>query len=244
MGKLIENFKLDWLFLRTDNIFLTDKISFMMNKYYCILINKREINYLGLTFHYDNRFVPAILQMFPNDISNLDKDINLKEVNTLLDVGSNIGQFSFTMKRIYSHIETYCFEPNKEPFKLLVKNIGGSKLFNCGLGREGKKDFYYNVDCSAEGSLIPNKKNNIKTKVKIVNITKLNIPKEFDLVKIDVEGSELEVLESLNKIKFKYLYIESVNGNNLVEIIDKVRNRNPKLISFRDNLNLLLRMEK
>jgi len=88
------------------------------------------------------------------------------------------------------------------------------------------------------------KKNNIKTKVKIVNITKLNIPKEFDLVKIDVEGSELEVLESLNKIKFKYLYIESVNGNNLVEIIDKVRNRNPKLISFRDNLNLLLRMEK
>ena len=237
MSKITDNFKLDYLLLTTENINFLNKINFLISKYYCILLNKRKISYLGSDFYYDNRFAPAILEEFPKEISNLDKDINLSTIRIVLDVGANIGQFSFTLKKLYPQVKIFAFEPNKEPFRFLKKNMKGSNVYNYGLGISGKRSFFC-PESSTEGSLYDNGGKEIK--VEIIDINKLNIPKEFDLVKIDVEGAELEVLKSLKDIKFRYLFIEDVGGKNLIEINKIIEKRNPNLISFRDNLNALI----
>ena len=226
----------------TDNISFGDKFSFLVDKYKSICSNCRSINYLGITFYYDNRFVPSVLELFPMEISTIDKQVDFKSIKTVLDVGANIGQFSFTLKRFFPNIKVYCFEPNPEPFEILKKNLKKEKLFNYGLGIVGKRDFNYNKNNSAEGNLYGN--GEIKIEVNIVDINKLNIIKEFDLVKIDVEGAELEVIDSLKDIKFKYLYIECVDGKNMVEITNKLKDRNPELLSFTNNLNALFKMRK
>ena len=83
-----------------------------------------------------------------------------------------------------------------------------------------------------------------KTKVRIVKftpeiITELGIPNKVDFVKIDVEGAEMEVLESLKFIDFDYLYMEvSVkrkgegNINKIKEFLKKEKGIEPKLIYY------------
>ena len=87
------------------------------------------------------------------------------------------------------------------------------------------------------------RKNVLETEIEILkptrnNLRTLGIPQKVDLVKIDVEGAELEVLESLRELEFDYLYIEvSVKrkGGTLNEISNLIKEeleKTPKLIYY------------
>lgn len=218
-----DNLRIETSYLLLRNVSLYEKISFILRKYYAILLNKRKIRYLDSEFFYDNRFIPAMLQTYPREINNIDKAIGLLKIKTVLDVGANIGQFSFTLKKLFPHLEIYSFEPNNEIFALLEKNSGslGIQVYNCAIGsKTGKKTFFYSTDASAEGSFIKEnlsqnylRKDVKKIQVDMLNLTKknlkkLNIPQKIDLLKIDAEGAEIEVLKSLKELNFNYLYIE------------------------------------
>jgi len=253
--KILTNFKFDYYLISTQNINFFNKFTFLWRKYYSILLNKRKIKYLRNDFYYDNRFSPAILENYPREISDIDKAINLSKIKNVLDIGANIGQFSFTLKSLYPLIHIYAFEPNKEIYPILEKNAANFKnlyTYNFGLGNKtGMKDFYFSQTASAEGSLYKENMNQNyvrkdvkKTKVKIMKLTpkiikKLNIPQKIDFVKIDVEGAEVDVLKSLKIIDFDYLYIEiSVkrkgegNLKNIEEFLRKEKKIQPKLIYY------------
>ncbi len=253
--KFVINMRFDYLFLRSSNIPLFERGNYFLRKYYSILNNKRQISYLGDIFHYDNRLAPAVLQIYPAEISDLNKTVDLKNLKNVLDIGANIGQFSYTLKKFYPHLSIYSFEPNKEAYALLKKNFEKSDatyLFNYGIANEtGKRTFYYSPSVSAEGSLVKENMNQnyVKTDVKEIsidvvkldknNLQKLKMPSEFDLVKIDVEGAEVEVINSLKDINFKFLEIEvSTNrkgeGNldNISALLEKVKGVKPKLVYY------------
>jgi FkbM family methyltransferase len=253
--KILTNLRLDYYLLFTPNMNLFSKSVFLWRKYICILLNKRDIKYFGNNFNYDNRFSPAMLEDYPKEISDINKSINLSNIRTVLDIGANIGQFAFTLKSLYPQINLHSFEPNKEIYPTLKKNLSyfkNIKTYNFGLGNEsGTKTFYFSPTASAEGSLYSENMHQTftredvkKTKVRIVKftpeiITELGIPNKVDFVKIDVEGAEMEVLESLKFIDFDYLYMEvSVkrkgegNINKIKEFLKKEKGIEPKLIYY------------
>ena len=105
--KILTNFKFDYYLISAPNINFFNKFTFLWKKYYSILLNKRKIKYLGKDFYYDSRFSPAILENYPKEISDVDKAINLSKIKNVLDIGANIGQFSFTLKSLYPLIYIY-----------------------------------------------------------------------------------------------------------------------------------------
>ena len=129
-------------------------------------------------------------------------------------------------------------------------NFPDITAFNLGLGeKDEEKTFYFSPEASAEGSFYQEnihqnylRKNVKKTHVKIINLSKnlkkLNMPRKFDLVKVDVEGAEMEVLTSLKNIDFDYLYIEvsiKRKGNSLEDVkefLKKHKKTKPKLLSY------------
>jgi hypothetical protein len=154
--KFIVNFKIDFSFVLCGRISAYRKFEYLVRKYLAIIFNSRRIKYLGGIFIYDNRFVPAILQMYPPEILEMNKVVNFNNINSILDIGANVGQFSYTLKKLFPNIDIYSFEPNKLAFEILKHNLNkieGAKVFNLAIGlKSGKRKLFFSPDASAEGS--------------------------------------------------------------------------------------------
>lgn len=133
-----------------------------------------------------------------------------REPYCIFDVGANRGQFlALTLEKVgSSNFTVHCFEPSKEAFLNLSNNsVHNDKVFlnNIGLGRtQGEAKLYYDQEGSGLASLT--KRNLLHfgadfTKSETIridtidNYCKTNNLTKVDLLKIDVEGHELDVLE-------------------------------------------------
>ena len=122
---------------------------------------------------------------------------------TILDIGSNIGNHSLYFLLERGADFSYCFEPLKDTFDILKKNIeinyleNRTKLFNagvgCGSGRGAiafsreKNTAYTQVEMQDGGD------------VEIVGIDELGIKQKIKFIKLDVEGFELEVIKGMTE---------------------------------------------
>jgi FkbM family methyltransferase len=126
----------------------------------------------------------------------------------IFDVGANKGQFlQLTCKNITKkNLSVHCFEPGNETFKFLKKSCKQDeyiKLNNIGLGREqGEFELYYNNDGSGLASLTKRKLDHFNidfNKSEMVKIETVDnycsekAIKHINLLKVDVEGHELDV---------------------------------------------------
>ena len=152
----------------------------------------------------------------------------------ILDVGADIGYYSllFALK-CGSDGAVAAFEPDPEAWPYLNKNINMFKYsniypFNLALSNHSGKGM---MKSGGRGQLYPDKKgyNNQTSTVKMVKFDtfwpKLSWEK-IDLIKIDVEGAELTVLEGMEKIIKKYhphLLIE-IHPRQLKEIFNSSAN--------------------
>lgn len=170
----------------------------------------------------------------------------VKESQIILDIGTNIGS---TMLRFLSEVGingfVYGFEPDPINFQEATKNLSlnnfrNYKLFNLGLGNEkGSLSMVTPVESNRGGNRISIKDSvDSANKVEIVTLDSLNLDKEInkiDLVKIDVEGFELKVLEGgIDLIKkFRPIFFIELDNNNLKEVGDSASD----LIEFLNSLN-------
>ena len=160
--------------------------------------------------HYDkweSSYIPEILkELYIDHIYR--KYLYGKKDLTILDLGLNIGLFSMFASRFAKQI--YAFEPDETSFKLAQKNIEDNniinvKLFQKAIAKEdGKLDFYGSTNTTAN-SLIPVMKTarglepTYKKKVDAIRLdtfVKEEKIEHIDFMKMDIEGSECEVIGS------------------------------------------------
>jgi FkbM family methyltransferase len=123
----------------------------------------------------------------------------------VLDIGANIGVTAVILAETSDLEQLYAFEPAEETFQFLQETIAANQLTHCqtfclALGdHEGDAEFYASPLSSSVSHLgqkgVSLGGSNAKVQMKTLDriVAELGI-KRVDLIKIDVEGFELDVL--------------------------------------------------
>lgn len=149
---------------------------------------------------------------------------------TFIDIGAHIGKYTVLAGRYLRKGQVLAFEPHPENFEYLVLNVSINRINNAKLfplALLNKIGFVKMIiaDTSGEHSC---KYSETKTNSKVINVPavtldyvvqRLNL-KNVDLIKIDVEGAEIEVLEgAINTLyKFRPHIVMEVWFNNLRQV--------------------------
>ncbi len=127
----------------------------------------------------------------------------------LFDVGANKGDFTQIILTLFNNdnIQVHSFEPSKATFEFLKNNIKSDKVIlnNKGLGKEaGTFPFYTDRPGSGAASLTKRNLDYLSVDFgysedvsidTLDNYCNENNIKDIDLLKLDVEGHEMDVLE-------------------------------------------------
>lgn len=165
------------------------------------------------------------------------RGFEIKEKDRVVDIGAHIGIFSVMAARSARKGRVYSFEPGKENFSILEKNMKINKLGNLilenkavnGTGRD-LKFFISQTRNKGQNSKYRLDESQKEVKVKAVSFKNLiNKIGEIDFLKLDCEGGEYEILESLSKKEFEkikkismeYHNYEDKKGEDIAEILKK-----------------------
>tara|TARA_A100000164_G_scaffold362853_1_gene379275 strand:+ start:205 stop:1029 length:825 start_codon:yes stop_codon:yes gene_type:complete len=142
----------------------------------------------------------------------LNKLNHSNNLNSIFDVGANIGSYSLLARKINKKCLIFAFEPVPETFVYLQENVSNKniKTFNIALGSNVKAEkMLVSKDSKLstlllENSHLANKEDSHYVCVKVITgyefLKTNNDLSEISLLKIDTEGYESEVLKGFKKI--------------------------------------------
>lgn len=206
-------------------------------------------------FYQDNFFNNKVLiknlnftyQDFSKQIRILKKFMG--KIDYIIDVGSNIGYWSLIYAKHFRSI-FFNFEPSKSNFTCLKKNLTNKNnlLYNFGLGRVNTNSQIgipkINQNIFKHGNTgfysIYSEKNDQIEEIRIKNFDRLKLLLDISktvLVKIDVEGYEINVLLGMEKFlqSQKRVYILLEINVTLLKSLNKIHLVNKIIIFLRKN---------
>ena len=133
---------------------------------------------------------------------------SLKKGQTIIDVGAHYGYYSLlASKKIGDNGKIYSFEPVRENYDLLCKNVkfndyANIKTYNLAVSDEATEKEFCVAEASDSSSFHghPLTRTIEKRKVKSTSLDDFFATKKIDVVKIDTKGHELYVLDGMKKI--------------------------------------------
>jgi FkbM family methyltransferase len=175
-------------------------------------------------------FISSYRSIFEEEIY----DFNSKsKTPKIIDGGANIGLATLYWKHEFNNAHIIAFEPDPLSFSKLSKNIKKNNIQNVELIQKGlwKRSGSIRMKSDgADGSHFDHFPAENEISRHTVNVTTLHkyIDKDIDMLKLDIEGAELEVLRSisndLDKVRNMFVEYHSYVGHSqdideLLEII-------------------------
>ena len=127
----------------------------------------------------------------------------VKEDDVIIDIGAHIGLFSLFASQYCKNGKILCYEPVKENFEILIENLELNKInniapFNFAVSKNDEKTkMYLNSDDSAH-SIFSSGENFVEVEsTTIKTIFDENNLDHCNLLKLDCEGAEYEIIESI-----------------------------------------------
>jgi len=159
----------------------------------------------------------------------------LKDNSIVIDVGANIGVFSVYAANLCSNGKVYSFEPRREAYEALFKNVSlydNIEIFNLAVGNEDGKVKLLLSENVASSTVIYDSRNEDSLKTSIVEMTSLDsfvfrnhLPK-IDFIKIDTAGNEIKIIEGAKEVIKKYSPTLSISVyedyNKIFDLIHKI----------------------
>lgn len=148
-------------------------------------------------------------------LDHVDRELRTPRPFVIFDVGANVGNYArLALSKFGGRLDLYCFEPSSKTFELLLANLKGYPMvefFNIGFGKDNQElDLYSDGYGSGMASVYPrrlyNKGGRPLERVETIHLCRLddfcnerNI-KHIHLLKMDVEGHEMMVLEGAREL--------------------------------------------
>lgn len=161
----------------------------------------------------------------------------INKVQSFLDIGAGIGLYTLFAIKNNQSINTLSIEPNPEVFKVLQKNLNSisklntnNKVLNKAVSSK-KINLEFYIPTGDDFSYGTSNKHLLEEKnisYKSLNVETSDL-KEFnndfyEIIKIDVEGSELEVLmaieEQLHNCSLLFIEILDINKKKAISFLD------------------------
>lgn len=177
--------------------------------YYVVGDNEIKLRKLPSSDYYVFKQV-FIDQEYQSPISYFEK--NNIEIKTVIDAGANIGLTSLYIKQYFPKVKIACIEPEKNNLSLLNQNLShyikdkSVQVFHSGLlgvsglSLEIGEDFRGGNDWAKQVEI-----SEASTELKSITIQDIQNKSNFetiDLLKIDIEGAEIFLLEPDTDLSF------------------------------------------
>jgi FkbM family methyltransferase len=218
------------------------KVRFLPDHYQYNINSWRNVNRDGIKYNLNiHNIVDWFIYFNIQETSRKRLNSLINKSNVFYDIGANIGHVSLVASNLINENGIiYSFEPHPVSFKqfknhIELNDISNIFAFNVGLGSSSSFVNMLEVEGNAGANRIvaSNVKNSNFTLINIVSLDEFILNKNAevpDLIKVDVEGYELEVFKGaenlLNDIKPK-LFFE------LDERLLKLQNTSPiELLMF------------
>lgn len=140
---------------------------------------------------------------------SLERDlsyIGIKNISVVFDVGAHMGQTALHFRKVFKQANIHCFEPIPENFIQLKRNSASKDRIKSNQVALGASCGFASMelgDSDQRYAVYPNSENNTVARPKITKVKLYSIDQYLknegitfiDLLKIDVEGYEIEVLK-------------------------------------------------
>ena len=141
------------------------------------------------------------------------------KIDTVLDIGAHKGKWTQKFKENFPNVKALMIEANTDHIEDLIKT---GPYISALVGKNNEEVDYYVCDDKEnnQGNGIYKENTNVpfkSTKRKIVTLDSLLPGQRFDLIKMDVQGAELDIIQGspgvINNAKYLWLELQSHNYN-------------------------------
>ena len=156
---------------------------------------------------------------------NLLKSFNIP-MKTLIDIGSCWGEYSLVFAKYFSECKIYSVEGSSKNYKFLCLNLDSNKILKKNIIPSNliisNKNGYEQIQLGIGTMNKIKEKNddsnglyeNVKSK-KLYSFVKDNEIGNIDFIKIDIEGSEKNLLDDLLGLEISSIQVELINYNSI-----------------------------
>lgn len=116
--------------------YLRNKLSLAIYKFYCLFVKEVIISVKGIKIYVNlnNKFrfsnLKSIKKFPHHEPEVLDELINLKNINSIINIGSNIGLYCILFEKLFPKSKIIGFEPNLVFYEESLRNLKKNKCKN------------------------------------------------------------------------------------------------------------------